>query len=392
MSKSQFLAESDKFTAWCKSALKFWAETAKDPRGGYAEHLHMDGKPDFDHVRRVRVQSRQAYVYAHAGDLGWFDGAKAASDQAWNFATGAGSAGGQFIPTPERGCAHLVEGNGKIHDDMRDTYAQAFILLAGAWRYRAFNDMSSLHIAEATLRFLNKNVKANNGGWLEALPKPTSLQRRQNPHMHLFEAFIALHVATENEIYLSLANDMFELFENHFFDPESGVLLEYFNSDWSPEGDGGPTEPGHMMEWVWLLHCYSEISGRDMRQYMTTLYDNAIKYGWNDKLGLICDSVNIDGSPHSPTLRTWPQTELLKASIARAEADGSDEMYQAAAETIDALFRYYLSVPIEGGWADKLSSEGEIISTVMPTSTFYHLFCAAAEADKLARRIRVQVI
>ena len=91
-------------------------------------------------------------------------------------------------------------------------------------------------------------------------------------------------------------------------------------------------------------------------------------------------------------MRTWPQTELLKASIARAEADGSDEMYQAAAETINALFRYYLSVPIEGGWADKLSSEGEIISTVMPTSTFYHLFCAAAEADKLARRIRVQVI
>ena len=206
-----------------------------------------------------------------------------------------------------------------------------------------------------------------------------------------FEAFIALHVATENESYLSLANDMFELFENHFFDPESGVLLEYFNSDWSPEGDGGPTEPGHMMEWVWLLHCYSEISGRDMREYMTTLYDNAIKYGWNDKLGLICDSVNIDGSPHSPTLRTWPQTELLKASIARAAIDDSDEMYAAAARTIDALFKYYLSVPIEGGWVDKLSPEGEIISTVMPTSTFYHLFCAAAEADKLARRIKERV-
>ena len=236
------------------------------------------------------------------------------------------------------------------------------------------------------------NVKANNGGWLEALPKPTSLQRRQNPHMHLFEAFIALHVATENEIYLNLANDMFELFKDHFFDSETGLLLEYFNPDWSPEGDGGPTEPGHMMEWVWLLHCYSEISGWDMRQYMKTLYDNAIKYGWNDKLGLICDSVNIDSSPHSPTLRTWPQTELLKASIARAATDGSDEMYAAAAETIDALFKYYLSVPVEGGWADKLSPEGEIISTVMPTSTFYHLFCAAAEADKLARRIRQKIL
>ena len=348
----------------------------------------MDGQPDFDHVRRVRVQFRQAYVYAHAGDLGWFDAAKAASDQAWDFATGAGSAGGHFISTPERGCAHLVQGDGKMHDDMRDTYAQAFVLLAGAWRYRAFDETSSLNIAEETLRFLNKNVKARNGGWLESLPKPINSQRRQNPHMHLFEAFIALHVATENKIYLSLADDMFELFKSHFFDSQTGVLLEYFNPDWSPDGDGGPTEPGHMMESVWLLYCDSEISGRDMRKYMSTLYDNAIKYGWNDKLGLICDSVNIDGSPHSPTLRTWPQTELLKASIARAATDDSDEMYAVAAKTINALFKYYLSVSVEGGWADKLSSDGDVISTVMPTSTFYHLFCAAAEANKLRQRIK----
>ena len=88
MSESQFLVASDKLTAWCKMALKFWAETAKDPRGGYAEHLHMDGQADFDHVRRVRVQSRQAYVYAHAADLGWYHGSKEASDQAWDFVVG----------------------------------------------------------------------------------------------------------------------------------------------------------------------------------------------------------------------------------------------------------------------------------------------------------------
>ena len=388
MSESQFLTASDKFTAWCKLALEYWAETAKDPRGGYAEHLNMDGQPDFSHVRRVRVQSRQAYVYAHAAYLGWFKGAKAASVQAWKFATGPGSAGGDFISGPERGCAHLVEGDGALHDDMRDTYAQAFILLAGAWRYAAFQDAASLDIAEETLRFLNKNVTAPNGGWFESLPKPANPQRRQNPHMHLFEAFIALYKSTEDEKYLSLAHDMFALFTDHFFETKTGVLLEYFHADWSPDGDGAPVEPGHMMEWVWLLHCYSKVSGRDVRQYMTILYESAIKYGLNEKLSLICDSVNIDGSPHNPTLRTWPQTELLKASIARAEAEGSDEMYAAAANTIDALFKYYLSVPVEGGWADKLSAEGEIISTVMPTSTFYHLFCAAAEAAKLARHTR----
>lgn len=385
MSKSQFIAASDKFTAWCKVALPYWAENAKDPRGGYAEHLLMDGTADFDHVRRVRVQSRQAYVYAHAAHLGWYKGAKDASDQAWDFATGPGSAGGDFIPTSNKGCAHLVEGDGRMHNDMRDTYAQAFILLSGAWRYRAFNDQASLNTAKATLNFLNENVKAKNGGWFEALPAPENPQRRQNPHMHLFESFIALFDATQDEAYLDLAHDMFDLFKDHFFDPKTGVLLEFFNSDWSPEGDGGPTEPGHMMEWVWILQGYARISGKNIQPYIVTLYDNAIKYGWNEKLGLICDAVNIDGSPHSLTLRTWPQTELIKASVARAGVEASDEMFKAAADAIEGLFKYYLSVPIKGGWADKLSADGEIISTVMPTSTFYHLFCAAAEADALAK-------
>ncbi len=390
MSKSQFIAASDRFSAWCKTALAFWADAAKDPRGGVAEQLLMDGTADYDHVRRVRVQFRQAYVYAHAAHLGWFGGARAASDQAWNFATGPGSAGGDFVPGSDRGCAHLVEGDGSMHNDMRDTYAQAFILLSGAWRFRAFNDQDSLDTAEATLRFLNENLTAENGGWFEGMPVSQNSQRRQNPHMHLFEAFIALYDATHDTAYLELADDMFELFKKHFFDPKTGVLLEFFNPDWSPEGDGGPTEPGHMMEWAWLLQNYARISGKDVQSYVVTLYDNGIKYGWNEKLGLICDAVNIDGSPHNPTLRTWPQTELLKASVARAEIEDSDEMFKAAADTIEALFKYYLSVPVTGGWADKLSDDGHIISTVMPTSTFYHLFCAAAEADVLATKIRAE--
>ncbi len=388
MSKSEFIAASDRFTAWCKMALPYWAEQAKDPRGGYAEHLLMDGTPDYNHVRRVRVQSRQAYVYAHAAYLGWYEEARAASDQAWDFATGAGSGGGDFIPTKAKGCAHLVEGDGRMHNDMRDTYAQAFILLSGAWRYRAFKDAASLAKADETIAFLDENVKADNGGWLEALPAPDTPQRRQNPHMHLFESFISLYDATQDNKYIERAHEMYALFKNHFFDPKTGVLLEFFNPDWSPEGDGGPTEPGHMMEWVWILQGYARISGRDVSAYTKALYDNGIKYGWNDTLNLICDAVNIDGSPHSPTLRTWPQTELLKASVARASTEGSDDMFAQATNAIEGLFKYYLSVPIEGGWADKLSADGEIISTVMPTSTFYHLFCAAAEAAALADSVR----
>lgn len=281
----------------------------------------------------------------------------------------------------------MVTGTGDMHNDMRDTYAQAFILLSGAWRYKAFGDQASLKQAEDTLTYLNKNVKAKNGGWLESLPAPENNQRRQNPHMHLFEAFLALYDATKDQQYLDLSDKIYALFTNHFFDKDKNALLEFFTTDWKPDGDGGPVEPGHMMEWCWLLRSYQRLSGRDVSEFADELYQGGINYGWNEELGLICDAVNLNGPALEPTYRTWPQTELIKASIAQA-AIGEDKMYAAAAKAIDVLFKHYLSVPIVGGWRDKIAKDGSMISSVMPTSTFYHLFCAAAEAEALAASLQ----
>ena len=346
----------------------------------------MDGSPDFDHIRRVRVQARTAYVYAHAHALGWYEGSKIAADHAWNFLIGPGFAGGDFTSSTSRGCAHLVTGDGQIHDDMRDCYAQAFVLLAGAWRYRAFKDEDALKVARQTLDFLNTQMKAENGGWIEALPKSDG-PRRQNPHMHLFESFNALYDATGDKVFLSHADDMFDLFKAHFWDRKNQALLEFFTADWQPHGDGGPIEPGHMMEWCWILREYQRLSGKDVSHFADPLFQRAIEYGWNESLGLLCDATNLDGSPHTQSLRSWPQTELIKASIAQARY-GDTSKLRVAAEAITALFDRYLDVPVKGGWADKLNPQGDIISTTMPTSTFYHLFCAAAEADKLSEHIQ----
>jgi mannose-6-phosphate isomerase len=383
-----FIAASERFTSWCKTALRFWAETAVDPRGGFAEFLDMNGRPDFDHVRRVRVQARQAYVYAHAASLGWYEDAKKACDQAWDFLTGPGFAGGDFIEPQAAGCAHLVNGDGSMHNDMRDTYAQAFILLAGAWRYRAFKDEAALKIADETIAFLDDKLKAENGGWYEALPLPDTTTRRQNPHMHLFEAFLALYEATKDQKYLDYAHNMFALFKSVFFDSKTGAILEFFNADWSPlEGDGGPAEPGHMMEWCWILCQYQRLSGVDVNEYVDALFNSALHFGWNEKLGLICNATHLDNRPANPNLRTWPQTEIIKASVAQAAA-GQLEKIRMATATIESLFETYLNVGIEGGWADELDPDGKIISTTMPTSTFYHFFCAVAEVETLAETLR----
>lgn len=371
-----------RLTHWCKEyALPFWAGNGVDPKGGFYEDLAMDGSPNVNRVRRVRVQARQCYVYAHAAHLGWFNNAQEIADHGWRYLISKGLQGGDNIANGEfAGCAHLLNPDGSINDASRDTYAQAFLMLASSWHYRAFNDEQGLQFLHQTTHFLNTHLKADNAGWREGIP--ARLPRRQNPHMHLFEALLAAYEATSDVQYLELASNVFAMFEDIFFDAQTNTLLEYFNVDWTPDNKAGHlTEPGHMMEWCWLIHWYARLSGKNLNSFAEKLYQAGAALSVNTQTGLVINEMKITGEITNPASRLWPQTEYIKANIARARAgqEGADIL---AAKMIDKLFHYFLDAPVKGGWYDQRDAQGHITSNTMPSSTFYHIFCVATEVDK----------
>jgi mannose-6-phosphate isomerase len=199
---------------------------------------------------------------------------------------------------------------------------------------------------------------------------------------------MALYSATKENVFLARATDIFKLFETVFFDVENGVLREFFNQDWSAgKNNGGPIEPGHMFEWVWLLRNYQVLSGVGVNHYADVLYAKAMEYGYCKDTGLICDSVDLKKPNKTPTFRTWPQTEFIKASIAQARA-GKRGMLSNVSAAIDNMFNMYFDVPSDGGWVDCLDANGQPKDTLMPTSTFYHIISAAAETSDLAQNLR----
>jgi len=378
----EFIQCAERLETWCREqALPFWAKHVLDSKGGAHEQLLATGAPDYDCHRRVRVQARLAYVYAHATHLGWYAGEEV-SNHAWNYVMTNGLQGGGFIPgSGFKGCAHLLHSDGRLKDGKRDTYAQSFLILAGVWRYQAFQDSASKHVAFDTLKFLD-TLKADNGGWLEGIP--ATFPRRQNPHMHLFEALMALYQATEEDKFLVRAGEIFQLFIAVFFDERRGILLEFFNQDWAvANDDGGPIEPGHMFEWVWLLRQYEALSGVDVGQYADVLYAKALEYGYCENTGLIRDCVDLNAQQKPASFRTWPQTEFIKAGIAQARA-GQLNALPGVSATIKKMFEMYFDVPSIGGWVDCLDASGKPKDTLMPTSTFYHIISAAAEVSAFA--------
>lgn len=359
---------------WIKNeALPLWAKVGFDSvYGANYERLAADGHPDLEANVRVRVQARQAFFYAIAFHRGWCPDGKKLATQLMQFIRGHAA-----HPTAGGGYTHLLDKNFAVIDSKQDLYDHAFFILANAWCYRAFGDKAALTEAEQLVAHLDAQFGSDCGGWIEG--DYNYACRRQNPHMHLFEAFLALYDATGDAKWLARVGELFALFQTRFFDPKLQVLYEFFNDDWSRcEGARGEVvEPGHMMEWVWLLDWYSRRSGRPVKRYTDALYQKALTIGV-DKSGLLFDSVTADGRILEHTKRCWGLTEYIKANLVQIRA-GDTAATARAVKGVDDLFTYYLCASTPGAYVDQRGADNEVVVDVAPASTLYHLIVAAAE-------------
>jgi mannose-6-phosphate isomerase len=156
------------------------------------------------------------------------------------------------------------------------------------------------------------------------------------------------------------------------------LLGEYFEQDWS-RIEPMVVEPGHQAEWVWLLKRFESITGCPTWRYRAQLLAAALRYC--DSTGCLVDEGDAAGAIRRASRRCWPQTEIAKAWIAQAEAGEAGAADQARAALV-RLHRHYLQHPVAGGWYDQFDSRGNSLVDTIPASSFYHVVCAIAEADR----------
>lgn len=357
------------------AALPLWVEGGYDDvRGGFYEALNFDATPSVGRPRRTRTQARQIHAFSQAGLRGWHDGAEALAAKGFDhFLRYACPDGGA------RGCVHRLADDGSVLDARRDLYDQAFLLLACASRWQAAKDARALALAEKTLAFLDRELASPPGGWLESDAK--ELPRRQNPHMHLFEAFMALYRAAGDARYLRYADAVHDLFRSKFFDAEYGVVREFFDERWRLAQAADVIEPGHMLEWVWLLHAYETLGRETPMAIREQFYARALAIGADPGFMNFIDNTSaaVETGAHGAK-RLWPQTEALRAALVMAR--GGSAAARALADTIaDNLLQSYLRVESHGLWIDEFDAQGAPIAADVPASILYHLHEAVAEAD-----------
>ena len=371
-----------RFTEWYKEdVIPLWLNASYDTdKGGFFEALDYNGTPLTSLHRRVRVQSRQVYTWTNITRQGWNDAGELLAHRGFRDLIA--------IACPddaERGCVHLLDDKNRIVDTKRDLYDQAFLLLACAARIQV-GDHYADKIASNTMNFIERELASQYGGWLE--DDQGTLPRRANPHMHLLEAFTAMYRATNEKRWRARAQHVTDLFLDHIFDEQTKTVREFFTERWevAPGKQGAIVEPGHMMEWAWLLHLYGATIGENTLPQALIISKNAIKIGRKSNSLFLENSTSLQTPLVSGARRLWPQTEYIRTLSWLIENQA--EKPRSAVALIDALFETYFQQPVSGLWCDEFDQHGRPIAKNVPASIFYHLYEAVKAVDHYNRKVK----
>jgi mannose/cellobiose epimerase-like protein (N-acyl-D-glucosamine 2-epimerase family) len=359
-------------------AWPLWLEHGVDwRRRAFHEYLDLATLQCGAGYRRLRVAARQTYVFSKAAAFG---------------IPGAGDAaalGLEFLRGPARqvdgGYASRFGLDNRPIDSMRDLYDHAFVLLAFAGAAAVVGADAVRRDAVALVEYVSTNFRHPEGGYEESLPP--ALPRRQNPHMHLFEALLAANEAFGDELFFVRARGLADVFQDRLFQPKEGALPEFFDSKLTPIREGGrfAVEPGHLYEWIWLLDWYARRAsslGERVRPDLAAASDALLGFADGNArspdCGLVVNLTWSDGAVQDGAFRLWPQTERLKAA-ARHRARASEDF--AAAR--QALAKHMTGVR-PGLWIERMDARGQNTGDPAPSTSLYHLTTALTDDAVMA--------
>lgn len=369
-------AQAEALRDWFLStALPLWAERGVDhAAGGFYEKLGSD-LAVIEEPRRARLAARQIYVFAAGAGLGW----QGPADKLVHH-------GLQFLD------AHLVKPEARVRasctasgisvDDRELLYDVAFVLLAYA-RAAAFHPSGSA--LEERARRIATRIAAEKGhplgGYLDELDPG---QQCANPHMHLFEAFLAWTdlPGADTAFWRERADGIARLALDRMILPDTGALPEHYDADWQPVAEGGALliEPGHQFEWSWLLTRWGLMAqAPDALSAGARLAELAEQHGVDPDRNVAFHALDEGLRPRDLRAKLWPQTERIKAWHLQALlAQDATAAVQATAHrdrAIDALARY-VAGPHPGLWYEEMTPAGSFEAQPVKASSGYHIACA----------------
>ncbi len=274
-----------------------------------------------------------------------------------------------------------LEKGAPVRNGEKHAYGNAFAIYALAANYTATRDPRALEAAKNAFRWLDLHAHdARNGGYFEALDRagkpilaPVSNDqafdvigtrygyKSMNSHIHLLEAFAALHEIWPDKVVESRLREVFGLVRDTIVVSPPGAMNLFFRPDWKaiPDHDSF----GHDIETAYLLVEAAAALGmpNDKRTWEVarSLVDHTLDFGLDTQNGGFYDAGGTFNGITGAEKVWWTQAEALNALLLMHEKYGAQTpRYWNAYQSQWNFIQNRQIDPKNGGWLRRVSKEG----------------------------------
>jgi mannobiose 2-epimerase len=357
-----------------ENIVAFWLPRSIDKiNGGYFMRFDADGAYQPGGAKMIVTQARMVWLFSRLARAGYGDACLPAAETGFRFLRDRmwdAKNGGFYWEVDETGRNVL---NAKKH-----LYGQAFALYALSEYYLASRKPEALELATRLFDLMEEKARdARYGGYVEyfnedwTAPPPDEKTplgdparfKLMNTHLHLMEAMTAYFLASRSSLARERLLELIAIQSNAVVRKNLGGCSDKYERDWTPrlEGAYSRVSYGHDLENIWLLTDACLAAGISPAPYLDlfkTLFDTALKYGYDRRKGGFYDSGPFRKKAESHAKTWWVQAEAVVSALTMYRLTRDPLYLDVFRKTYDFIDRYQTDWK-HGEWYGTVAPNGQ---------------------------------
>lgn len=350
-----------------ENILPYWENNVIDTQnGGFVGRITHDNSIDDTASKGLIMNARLLWTYSAIYRRFRRKILKELADRAYSYILS------HFFDSTHGGFYWMLDPEGKVQDDRKHLYAQAFTIYAFTEYFMAFKCRTALDVANDLYRLVEvKCSDPKNNGYFEAFSRDWQLHddarlsekdinepKSMNTHLHLLEAYTNLYRCDKSTDLQVKLRSLIEVLLDHIVADDGTHLVNFLNEDWEPRSN--IISFGHDIESVWLLQEASEVIGDKVLNTRVievgTIISRAVLQNGLDKSGGLLTEADHSGITNDDK-EWWPQAEALVGFLNTYENTG-DPAFLDGAVAIWEFVQKFIVDSAHGDWIARVSREG----------------------------------
>jgi mannobiose 2-epimerase len=365
----------------------WWGPALDEEEGGWQAWLSNDLQPDHSQPKGLIVNSRILWAFSAVHRARPEALYRRMAERAFDFVMN------RFWDVQNGGAYWQLDRKGRVLDDAKKIYGQAFYIYALAEYHRAFDAPVALARAKELFELIEWHARDRQHGgyfevcrrnWSEAVgarlsDKDMNEKKSMNTHLHVLEAYANLYRVWRDPRVERALRELIELFEKHILNAGTHHFHHFFDETWRVRSDTYTF--GHDIEGSWLLCEAAEVlrdAGMLARVRRRAVpMAKAVLIEALDDSGAICYEGRA-GQIIDPRKECWPQAEAVVGFLNawQISSQASQEaQYLDAARRVWDFIEQKLADRVHGEWFWRINEDGKPDPTLPKVSEWkgpYH--------------------